>query len=177
MGWGVSTAGLPPSTPPPFSPPSFAALRRTCLLPIMPPLPSWFLTSKATSWSNQPKWPPPISALSADLLILRVRVAHMQAKKTCGGGGGGAVGGGGEMGGLADRPTSRIFHRGAVTPPPRLTCQPRLCCQKEATSSKANSSPPMGALKAVATPTLTPAVTKSRLSFGLRKRLNMLVLN
>lgn len=30
----------------------------------------------------------------------------------------------------------------------------------------------MGALNAVATPTLTPAVTKSRLSLGLRKRLN-----
>lgn len=36
---------------------------------------------------------------------------------------------------------------------------------------------PIGALKAVATPTDTPAVTKSRLSFGLRKRLNSPVLN
>ena len=33
----------------------------------------------------------------------------------------------------------------------------------------------MGALKAAATPTLTPAVTKSRLSLGLRKRRNSCV--
>eukprot|EP00955_Chlamydomonas_euryale_P054249 355754-Chlamydomonas_euryale.AAC.11 len=57
----------------------------------------------------------------------------------------------------------------------KKTCQPRLCCQKLATSSNANSRPPMGALNAAATPTDTPAVTKSRLSLGLRKRLNISV--
>mmetsp|Transcript_18404 Transcript_18404/g.39566 ORF Transcript_18404/g.39566 Transcript_18404/m.39566 type:complete len:302 (-) Transcript_18404:724-1629(-) len=94
--------------------------------------------SNVTSWSNQPKCPPPRMARPALLDRLSVRVAHMQAKKTC---------------------------------------QPKLCCQKLATSSNANSRPPMGALKAAATPTDTPAVTKSRLSLGLRKRLNRPVLN
>ena len=77
---GVSAAGLPPSTHLPLLSPLICR-------PVvdMPPLSPWFRTSNATSWSNQPKWPPPIRALSADLLILRVRVAHMQAKKTCGG--------------------------------------------------------------------------------------------
>mmetsp|Transcript_25415 Transcript_25415/g.71274 ORF Transcript_25415/g.71274 Transcript_25415/m.71274 type:complete len:251 (-) Transcript_25415:404-1156(-) len=49
-------------------------------------------------------------------------------------------------------------------------CQPSFCCQKEATSSKAKSSPPMGALKAVATPAATPAVMKSRFSLPPRNR-------
>ena len=39
-----------------------------------------------------------------------------------------------------------------------------------------HTSTPMGALKAAATPTDTPAVTKSRLSFGFLKRLNRPVL-
>jgi hypothetical protein len=56
-------------------------------------------------------------------------------------------------------------------------CHPRLCCQKLATSSNANSRPPIGALNAAATPAATPAVTKSRLSLGLRKRLKALVVN
>jgi hypothetical protein len=75
-------------------------------------------------------------------------------------------------------------------------CQPSDCCQNDATSSKANSKPPTGALhspvavsvhralsttpsrerpvaypKATATPHATPAVMKSRLSLLLRKRL------
>ena len=49
-------------------------------------------------------------------------------------------------------------------------CQPRRCCQKEAISSKVKSSPPSGAPNAVATPAATPAVMKSRLSLGSRKR-------
>lgn len=63
----------------------------------------------------------------------------------------------------------------AVTTQP--TCHPKLCCQNDATSSNANSSPPIGALKAVATPTATPAVTKSRLSLGFLNRRKILVLN
>ena len=48
----------------------------------------------------------------------------------------------------------------------KKTCHPRLCCQKLASSSNMNSSPPTGALNAVATPTAAPAVTKLRLSVG-----------
>lgn len=44
------------------------------------------------------------------------------------------------------------------------------------TGSATRRRSPMGALKAAATPTATPAVTKSLLSLGLRKRLNMLML-
>ena len=50
------------------------------------------------------------------------------------------------------------------------------CCdQKEAASSIAKRTPPMGAPKAAATPAAAPAETKSRLSWSLRKRLSHIV--
>mmetsp|Transcript_2266 Transcript_2266/g.5761 ORF Transcript_2266/g.5761 Transcript_2266/m.5761 type:complete len:300 (+) Transcript_2266:225-1124(+) len=72
---------------------------------------------------------------------------------------------------LLDRLSASVAHVHA-----KNTCHPSECCQNDATSSNANSRPPMGALNAVATPTDTPAVTKSRLSLGLRKRRNRPVL-
>mmetsp|Transcript_6786 Transcript_6786/g.16927 ORF Transcript_6786/g.16927 Transcript_6786/m.16927 type:complete len:236 (-) Transcript_6786:501-1208(-) len=50
------------------------------------------------------------------------------------------------------------------------------CCdQKEAASSMAKSTPPIGAPNAAATPAAAPADTKSRLSWSLRKRLRQAV--
>ena len=88
---------------------------------------------------------------------------------------------------------------------PKKICHPKLVVNQDATSSDANSRPPIGALKATATPmpepassalcdkdpntathglaltaaggTPEPAVTKSRLSFGFLKRVNKSVLS
>ena len=47
-------------------------------------------------------------------------------------------------------------------------CHVSVCDHEDATSSSANSSPPVGAPKAEATPAPAPAVIRSRSSFSLR---------
>ena len=51
----------------------------------------------------------------------------------------------------------------AAIPQQKKVCQDSLLDQKDDRSSMAKSRPPMGALKAAATPAATPAVVKDRL--------------